>query len=238
MVGRSARDLLGFCHKLSGLRLRRHSLFPRAHSAIVGHRPALEGVALPIAYRAGSSATQTTGSLPITIPGSVQTGDLLVLVAGLNDAGVPDHDWSTPAGWTLRDARRVGTNLFAMCAVRVCQPGDPGSVVTLTTVATGKSAAGIVAYSGVDPSTPINIGATASETVSTASHTTPTVDTTVPDTLVIAACVTSHSVDESWSTAAGYTKRLDAEQVAGFSGQVTLTIQDQAEPEVGQAGGA
>lgn len=193
---------------------------------------------MAIAYRAGSSATQTTGSLSITIPATVQAGDLLVLIGGLNDAGVLDHDWSTPSGWTLRDARHVGTNLYAMACVRVATSGDASSTVTLSTPATGKSAAIIVAYSGVDVSNPINVGATAADTTGTASHTTPLVNTTVADCRVIAACVTSHSVAESWSTASGYTKRVDVSQSSGFNGQVTGTVQDIDAPTVGSYGGA
>jgi hypothetical protein len=193
---------------------------------------------MAIAYRAGSSATQTTGSLTITIPATVQPGDLLVLVAALNDAGVPEHDWSTPSGWTLRDARRVGTNLFGLCAVRVATSGDASSTVTLSTPATGKSCAIVVAYSGVDTASPINAGATASETVSTETHTTPAINTTVADCVVIAACVTSHSVAESWSTASGHTKRVDVSQATGFNGQTTGTLQDIAAPTIGAYGGA
>jgi hypothetical protein len=192
---------------------------------------------LAIAFRASTEAHVTTGSLTITIPSAVQAGDVLLLIGGMNDAGVSANDWATPSGWTALDTRRVPSNLFAAAYTRVAQSGDPGSTVTLSTSGTGKACAIIAAYSGIDPSGPINISAVASETTLTASHTTPTVTTTAADTRVIIAAVQSDSATQSWNTPSGYTKRQDSLDNTNLGGHVTATVQDKAASTVGSYGG-
>ena len=161
----------------------------------------------------------------------------MILVGGLNDAGVVGNDWSTPAGWTLLDSRRVGSNLFAAVWTRVAQAGDPSSTVTLSTPGTGKSCAIIAAYSGTDPASPINISAAASETTTTASHATPSVTTTLADTRVVITAVQSDSATQSWSTPSGYTKRQDSLDNTNLTGHVTGTLQDKPAASVGSYGG-
>ena len=192
---------------------------------------------MAIAFRASAEAHPTTGSLTITIPSGVQAGDCLLLIGGLNDANVPANDWPAPSGWTAIDTRRVGSNLFAAAYYRVAQAGDPGSTVTLSTPGTGKSCAIIAAYSGTDPVSPINVAQVASETVTTASHTTPTATTTIDNARVIVAAVQSDSATQSWGTVTGYTKRQDSVDNANLSGHVTATLQDKATTTLGSYGG-
>ncbi|WP_141576111.1 hypothetical protein [Actinomadura sp. WMMA1423] len=192
---------------------------------------------MAIAFRASAEAHLTTGSLGITIPSGVQAGDCLLLIGGLNDAGVSGNDWPTPAGWTAIDTRRVPSNLFAAAYYRVAQSGDPGATVTLITPGTGKSCAIIAAYSGTDPVSPINVAAAASETIATASHTTPTATTTVDNARIIIAAVQSDSATQSWGTVSGYTKRQDSLDNTNLSGHVTATVQDKAAATLGSYGG-
>ena len=192
---------------------------------------------MAIAFRASAEAHATTGNLAVTVPSGVQAGDCLLMFAGLNDAGVPANDWATPSGWTPIDSRRVGSNLFGAAYFRVAQAGDPSSVVTLATPGTGKSCAILAAYSGTDPVSPINIAAAASEGTTTASHTTPTVGTTVDDARVVIAAVQSDSATQSWGTASGYAKRQDSVDNTSTSGHVTATLQDKAAATLGTYGG-
>lgn len=198
----------------------------------------MKGAVLAIAFRASAEAHATTGNLSISVPSGVQAGDCLLMIAGLNDAGVPANDWAAPAGWTPIDSRRVGSNLFGAAYFRVAQSGDPSSVVTLATPGTGKSCAILAAYSGTDPVAPINVAAAASEATTTASHTTPTVGTTVDDARVVVAAVQSDSATQSWGTASGFTKRQDSVDNTATSGHVTATLQDGPAATVGTFGGA
>lgn len=193
---------------------------------------------MAIAFRVSGEAHTTNGNLTVTIPGTVQAGDTLIIVGGLNDGGNAELDWATPSGWTRLDGRRVSTNLFAAAYTRVAQAGDAGSSVTFISATTGKSCAIIAAYSGTDPVTQINVAAGQSETVTTTSHATPAVATSLDNTQVVIACVASNSVAESWATTSGYTKRQDS---LGFnaapSGQVIATLQDKAAAALGTWGG-
>lgn len=192
---------------------------------------------MAIAYRASSEAHVASGSLTITIPAAVQSGDVLLLFGGLNDGGTAANDWATPAGWTLLDSLRVGSNLFAAAWSKVATAGDSGGSVTLSTSNAGKACAVLAAYSGADPVSPIDMWAGVSETVSTASHATPTVSTASAGGQVAIAAVQTDSATQSWGTATGYTKRVDSVDNSAVSGHVTATVQDKAAPTIGTYGG-
>jgi hypothetical protein len=192
---------------------------------------------LAVAFRASNEAHATLGSLSVTIPATVQAGDLLILVGGLNNAGNASYDWATPSGWTRRDDRALGSNVYAAVYAKIAASGDAGSTVTLTSSTTGKSCAIVAAYSGVDQSQPIDVMAALTETVSTASHATPTVTTTVDQDWVVVACIQSDSAADTWSTATGYTKRQDSTDNVNTGGHVVGTLQDKGPLAVGTYGG-
>jgi hypothetical protein len=192
---------------------------------------------MAIAFRASAESHVTSGSLTITVPTNVQAGDLLVLAAGLNNGGNAAYDWVTPSGWTRRDDRSVGSNLYAALYVKTAVSGDVGSTITLASATTGKSCVILAAYSGVDQSAPVDVVSGLSETTTTVSHTTPTVTTTQDQDWVVIAAVQSDSVAESWSTATGFTKRQDSLDNDVPSGHVTATLQDKGPEPVGTYGG-
>lgn len=192
---------------------------------------------MSIAFRASAEAHVTSGDLTITVPGTVQAGDAMLLVGGLNDAGVPDFDWSPPPGWTQLRASRAGSNLFAALYSKVATAGDIGAQVTLESNTTGKSGAVLCAWSGTDPVTPVNAHAMAVETTDTVNHATPTAEATVEDTVIAIAAVQSNSATESWGTPTGYTKRQDSIDNDHVNGHVTVTLQDKAVTELGTYGG-
>ncbi|TYK45145.1 hypothetical protein [Actinomadura decatromicini] len=191
---------------------------------------------MTIAFRAATSTTPTSGSATITIPGSIQAGDLMCIAGGLNNGGDPAKDWTTPSGWTLKDGRDV-SNLYAALYLRVAQPGDQGSTVTLPTSALGKSGVGFASWSGGDPSASVDDWDVRVENVSAASHATPAVDTTGTNRQIVIIGVQSDSAVQSWNTPSGYTKQLDVIDNVNTSGHVTVTIQDKPAPTVGSYGG-
>ena len=192
---------------------------------------------MAIAFRASTEAHVTSGSLTLTIPGTVQAGDLLILVGGMNNSGNAAYDWSVPAGWTKKDDRSVGSNLYGVVYVKTATSGDSGASLTLASSNTGKSCAILAAYSGLDQSAPVDVIAGLSETTSTVSHATPTVATTQDQDWVVIAAIQSDSTTESWSTATGYTKRQDSLDNTVPAGHVTATLQDQGPVSVGTYGG-
>lgn len=193
---------------------------------------------MAIAFRASAEGHATTGSVSVTIPASVQAGDLLVVVAGLNNGGNATYDWAVPDGWTKRDDRSVGSNLYGAVYIKTAVSGDAGSTFTLTSNTTGKSCVIVAAYSGIDSSAPIDVmPAGLSETTTTVSHTTPAVTTTQDQDWIIIACVQSDSVTNTWSTTAGYTKRQDSTDNVSVTGHVTGTLQDKGPQAIGTYGG-
>lgn len=192
---------------------------------------------MAIAFRASAEAHVTTGDLTVTIPGTVQAGDLLILVAGQNNAGNAAYDWATPSGWTKRDDRSVGSNLYCAVYAKTATSGDAGATVTLASATTGKSCAVLAAYSGCDQSAPIDVVAGLTETTSTVSHATPTVSTTQDQDWIIIAAVQSDSSSDTWSAATGYTKRQDSTDNINTSGHVVATLQDKGPESVGSYGG-
>lgn len=192
---------------------------------------------MTVAVRASAEAHAGSGSLTATIPGSVQAGDLLVIFGGINNGGNATHDWSTPAGWTKRDDRSIGSNLYAVAYVKTAVSGDAGATVTLTSATTGKSCVMVVALSGVDPSAPIDVISGFSETTVTTSHATPTVTTNVDQDLIVIAAVQTDSGTQSWSTTSGYTKIIDSVDNSQVNGHVTGTVQYKGPLAVGTYGG-
>ena len=192
---------------------------------------------MAIAFRASAEAHATTGDLTITIPNTVQAGDLLLLVAGMNNAGNAAYDWSTPSGWTKKDDRSVGANMYCAVYAKTATSGDAGAALTLASATTGKSCAVLAAYSGCDQSAPIDVVAGFTETTSTVSHATPTVSTTQDQDWIIIAAVQSDSSSDTWSAATGYTKRQDSTDNVNVSGHVVATLQDKGPESVGSYGG-
>ena len=192
---------------------------------------------MPIAFRASAEAHTVSGATTITIPGTVQAGDAMLLIGGLNDATVPDFDWQPPAGWTALHSSRAGSNLFGALYGRVATAGDPGSPVLLDSDSTGKSGVVLVAYSGTDPIAPFNAHAMAVESTSTTNHVTPTAAASVENAQIVIAAVQSNSATESWSTPSGYTKRQDSIDNGNINGHVTVTAQDKAVTSLGSYGG-
>lgn len=193
---------------------------------------------MAIAFRASNEAHVASGALTLTIPATVQAGDLLVVIAALNNAGNTGYNWATPAGgWVRRDDRNVGSNLYAAVYSKIAVSGDAGATLTLTSASTGKSCGIVAAYSGCDQASPIDALTPLSETTSTTTHATPTVATTQDQDWVLIAAAQSDSVAESWSTPAGYTKRQDSLDNVSVSGHCTATLQDKGPLSVGTYGG-
>lgn len=115
----------------------------------------------------------------ITLPAgpTLQVGDDMYLqfVAG------GDYDnaatGATPAGWSIVENELFGVNVSVHQTVfhRVCQAGDPGSVVTVpdTVAALGKTVLNLVVVRSVNSSGPIQDSSKSHETASSATHATP-----------------------------------------------------------------
>jgi len=89
---------------------------------------------------AGSNRNSTTSS--VTVPTTVQAGDVLVLFAATNRLAT----LTTPTGWTLLGVRTDGTDLRSWAFTRMAVSGTAGSTVTVTLDALSKIDLSLVAY--------------------------------------------------------------------------------------------
>lgn len=131
---------------------------------------------MPIAFRSGESAT-TIDKLQTTItalkPSGVVSGDVLVGCFAFSPGGSVTGSVTPPAGWTsivgITDLGSPGSRVeFFYKVAGAAEPVD----YTFSFSPAAGAALGISAYSGVDNTTPVVSGETASNVVgtSTASH--------------------------------------------------------------------
>lgn len=164
---------------------------------------------MAIAFRdtAKTITANLATSVAVTIPATVQTGDVLVFVAQsgfLTTLG-------TPAGWTAAGAQVDATSSSARMFYRVAQPGDAGATVTSTvSTGSGRLLGFVEAYSGADSSAPVNAYAGLAAASSTTSHTTSTVTTTVDGCWVLQCLVEKSTSTTSITSPAGTTRRETA----------------------------
>jgi len=97
---------------------------------------------MPAAYRASAQVFGTTTSTVITIPASVQAGDILVLQA----AG----GWApnVPAGWTADFYDNTSSNVRCFVAYKTAGAGDAGTDITVTWQGAYNHVVNIAAVSG------------------------------------------------------------------------------------------
>lgn len=81
---------------------------------------------MALAYRASAQVFGTTTSTNITIPATVQVGDLLIMQA------VGGWAPNLPVGWTQDYYNNGSVNIRAFLVHRIAQAGDAGSTLTIT----------------------------------------------------------------------------------------------------------
>ncbi len=100
---------------------------------------------MAVAFRAaGDTAEANAPSINVTIPATIQVGDVLILPWALNNAvGAA----STPSGWDVATTTNGGSCRL-LVLVRTAQSGDAGASVTLSSNGTTRNVARCAAYSG------------------------------------------------------------------------------------------
>jgi type II secretory pathway pseudopilin PulG len=128
-----------------------------------------------VSKRSASYATSASGSVTVTAPTGMIAGDLLL--AGLSYQGAC---MATPSGWTVVrcDTNTSGSNnVTSAIYYKFATAADvTAGSFAFTTGGTSGTVAGIIAYTGADPTTPIDTSGVATGTSTTA--TTPTMTVT------------------------------------------------------------
>lgn len=211
-----------------------------ATQALAGHLDAASGGGTAtVVFRAASTATGTDNTAEGVTPTNTRQGD--VQVAFLTSTSSSFTVSSVPTGWTLLQANDTVADFTAWSYWKTYQAGDPAPTWTLS--GSGNWAIDIVAYSGCDPSSPINGSnltvAAASNAVSSGS-----VIPSSPNCMVVVhGAVDATSGTRTWTESGSMTERLDQvdnqlyrvladELLSGGSGvsvSRTLTVTDTAQ---------
>ena len=177
----------------------------------------------------GSSSSQGNLATPAgTVPGGAAVGDELLMVLSINDATRTVGTPTGVTGWTLVDTATSGsiaTNVYTKSAVT----GDPGRTVRVPLDAAAKFTLTVAAYSGDMLAPQV---AKASETVTRAGHTTPTVQANAGD-WVVSYWADKSAATTTYTLPGGVTQR---QLVCGTSsGHVCSVLADSGGPVPGGA---
>ncbi len=171
------------------------------------------GVLLPwdaeaaIAFRSAASRDQNGQAASITInrPTGTAQGDVLIAVIAVRPQTVTI---TAPAGFTLVNRQNNASGSANSVAMywKLAASGEPASYTWSFSANTG-NAGGIMAFSGVDNATPINVSAGSTTTTSTTNFAAPSVTTTMANTMT----VTGHEYASSdrWTAQSGLTEAFD-----------------------------
>jgi hypothetical protein len=166
-----------------------------------------EASASVITFRGGAWAGAPSGTLTLTIdrPSGTAAGDVMIASIAVrpNTATI-----TAPAGWTpvrrIDNANATANSLAVY--YKVAGVSEPTNYSWTFSTSTG-SAGGVQTFSGVDTNNPVHVEG-GGNTASGLTHATPSVTTTVTNTML----VTSHAFSSSatWTPPAGMTEAFDA----------------------------
>ncbi|QQG50943.1 MAG: hypothetical protein HZB75_00320 [Candidatus Saccharibacteria bacterium] len=201
------------------------------------------GAASGIALRDISSNTGVTvNTLGVTMPSSIQVGDLLVLVVSqtTNAATV----FNAISGWTKQGEQRAGGAGYTLAVyTRVAQSGDAGGTVTSTSVNAAHYTGHLRVYSGVDQTTPLDTSAVFSELdVASFSASAPAVTVATTNAMLVAiygiptVAGTSLS-DADWTApAGGFSSEVVTCPATGSSNRPCTAVYDRITSGTGSQG--
>jgi outer membrane protein assembly factor BamB len=160
-----------------------------------------------IAFRSAASKDQNGSAASITInrPTGTVKGDVMVAIIAVRPSTVAI---TAPGGWTLvrRDDNPNGESNTLAVYRRVAGSSEPASYTWSFSSNTG-NAGGILSFSGVDNTSPVDVHGGALTTSASTSITAPSVTTTAAGAMV----VTGHEYTSSrrWTPPAGMTEAFD-----------------------------
>jgi outer membrane protein assembly factor BamB len=165
-----------------------------------------------IAFRSGAS-TDLNGqaaSITITKPTGTAKGDVLIASVAV----LPDTVTITaPTGWALVNRQNNaggGANSLAVYS-KVATATEPASYTWSFSANTGNEG-GIMAFSGVDNTTPINVSGGSITAPKTTTFLAPSVTTTVTNTVIVTAH--EYASSDRWTAPAGMTEVFDVASLA------------------------
>lgn len=178
---------------------------------------------------ATSAGSANTTSQALNVPAGVAAGN--ILIAQIAVRGGSGTTITPPAGWTTILVNNSGTTIRQGIYYRIADGTEPASY-SFGISPQQRTAAAMVAYSGVDGASPINASSTRTNASST-SVTANGVTTTVASAMLVGLFATSHA--SSFTPPGGMAEQADQNGGAGPNG-VTVAISDEAQAVAGASG--
>ncbi len=173
---------------------------------------ALNGNLWAQGFRAAASASVATGVTSFTVnkPTGTQENDVMIAAIAIRPSTA---SITAPTGWTLvRRTNNSATNPLAQIIYRKVAGSSEGTSYTWTLGSSPTGAAGgISTFYGIDTTAPVNVE-NGQATPNDISHSTPSVTTTVNNTIV----VTAHSFTScyNWTPPTGMTEAFEVANLA------------------------
>jgi PKD repeat protein len=181
-------------------------------------------------FRAAASANGNWTSSTVSVPASVEPGDVMVLITTTNNTS---GTVTGPAGWTLLDGvTDGGTDTQSHLWTRIADAGDAGSTATVTSSNIAKMSTQLAAY---DNASGITSYALAFDTVVRAERTTPVVPVAQSGSALVSYWADKSSSTTTWAMPAGV--ELRELSVGGGGGRITSALGDTGSVLAGDAGG-
>lgn len=177
------------------------------------------------AWRAGSSSDSNSSRPQVTVPGSVQASDTLVLIVTTNRAAT----LTPPAGWVSTGTVSDGSDMRSWILTRTAGALAGGTSVTVALDALSKTSLVLLAYSGAGA--PSAVGR--AETVTTATHSAPAAVVAQSGSRVLRYYADKASSIHTWTLPPVLTPR--AATVGTGGGLLAASIGDQAGAAQGTA---
>lgn len=183
-----------------------------------------------IAFRASAQVAANVSTARVTIPAEVQESDGMLLFVTTN---VANAIATPPDGWTLEGTRQAGSDTQTTLYSRVAAANDAGRNAAVTFTAATKATLTLLAYDGT-AADPVALVASAAETTSRATHTTPGATVAEDGSMVVSYWAEkSGSSDVGWATPAGQTRRSIA--LGSGTGRITSMATDPGAPSAAGA---
>lgn len=172
-----------------------------------------------VSFVAASSASRTAAVHTVTVPGTVEAGDTLLLFLGI----AATETVTDPVGWQALGTVDGGS-LRTRAWSKVATADDAGALVTVTAGASVKGSTIVAAYRGVAPATPAFLGLASVGT--SATRTTPVVPVATPGSWAVSYWAHRDSTTAALVPPLGVTTRGAGTQSGG--GRVTTLLADSA----------
>lgn len=189
---------------------------------------------MALAFRAASSIAtgSSASSLTVNVPAGVQNNDILLAQVMLGSSQAV----TTPAGWTLlagplADYTTSSVNAYVFWRVASSEPAS----YTFSFSGSANSVGCMLAYSGGDPSDPIDDIQTAVDSSLSTSHNASAVTTSRGGNLIVVLWGGFESNDFTWTPPSGMTERYDGGRKSASSYYV-ISADDMVKATAGSTG--